>query len=76
MAEYRGKSRQSDHIYQKNKIDNPPMEVDVRKSILELRRIYKEKTNEEFARWYWRKYKIPRDTVLRVIKENDNGILP
>ncbi|MBW4838622.1 MAG: hypothetical protein KZY74_04445 [Paenibacillaceae bacterium] len=44
---------------------------EIRKSILDLRRIYSELSDERFAYWYQRRYRVPAETVLRVINEQE-----
>lgn len=45
----------------------------VRQSISEMRRIYPEKTVDEFIVWYRRIYKAPADMIRKVLKEVDGG---
>lgn len=41
----------------------------VRKSILDMRRIYPEKSNEDFAKWYEKKYRVKATAVQHVVEE-------
>ncbi|WP_157686431.1 hypothetical protein [Paenibacillus senegalimassiliensis] len=44
-------------------------QAEIRASILDMRRIYAEKTDEQFAFWYQRRYRVPASSVLQVIQE-------
>ncbi|GIO36897.1 hypothetical protein J41TS12_17580 [Paenibacillus antibioticophila] len=44
-------------------------QAEIRTSILDMRRIYAEKTDEQFAHWYQRRYRVPANSVLQVIQE-------
>lgn len=60
-------SRHKDWEYRKNKNDAPPV-VDVRESIMEVRRIYKEYTDREFAEWYAVRYGLRAAAVIAVLR--------
>ncbi|MNO80305.1 hypothetical protein D3C76_715100 [compost metagenome] len=42
---------------------------EVQKSILDMRKIYPEKSDESFAKWYASKYRVKADAVLKFLKE-------
>lgn len=46
-----------------------PAYVDLRESILELRKIYHDLSAAQFAKLYHRRYKVPKAAILKVIKE-------
>jgi hypothetical protein len=46
----------------------PTMEDRVRTSILDLRRIYADMSDEEYSQWYFKKYRVKADAVLKVLK--------
>ncbi|MNX78606.1 hypothetical protein D3C86_1102070 [compost metagenome] len=44
-------------------------QAEIRKSILDIRRIYPELSDERFAQWYHHRYRVPIKSVLQVIQE-------
>lgn len=60
----------------KDQYRDAPTYIDVKESILQLRRIYHELNDEEFARMYQKRYKIKKAIVLKVMQRgvSRNGI--
>lgn len=62
------------HEHNKQLIRNwndAPVSVDVKQSIVELRRIYSNLTQTEFVNFYSRRYRIARSIIDRVLAEED-----
>lgn len=53
----------------KNQYNDAPIHVDVKESILQLRRIYHELNDAEFAKMYQKRYKVKAALVLKVIQQ-------
>ncbi|TYP68909.1 hypothetical protein [Paenibacillus methanolicus] len=69
MAEYK-KCRHADQRY-RNRVkeyDMPPP-VNLRESILEMRRVYASKKREAFVSWYANRYKVKPEDVRRVLDQ-------
>ncbi|WP_199615526.1 hypothetical protein [Paenibacillus alkalitolerans] len=47
--------------------DDSPKYVDIKQSILDLRPLHPQLTNEQFARWYEKKYRVKAEEVLRIV---------
>ncbi|MCP1306434.1 hypothetical protein [Paenibacillus tyrfis] len=54
-----------------DKIDDTPTAVDLEQSILDVRKAYSDGTEEEFARFYRRRYRVAESIVLRVLRARD-----
>lgn len=65
----RKKNLRTDEINKKHEFNDAPVTVDIRKSITELRKIYSNLSDEEFAAWYNRKFYVSGSTVLKFIKD-------
>jgi hypothetical protein len=62
-----------DSRYRKNQFDKVPI-VDIKQSILEMRKVYSNLTDHEFAAWYSKRFKVSAGDVLQVLdKERRNG---
>ncbi|MFD0710597.1 hypothetical protein [Paenibacillus sp. GCM10027626] len=74
MAEF-SRNKDIDYRYRKysrrhNEIN---LAVNVRKSILELRSIYGDYTDQEFAEWYGGRYGVRPEAILVVIRNRNAG---
>lgn len=62
-----GQQKRRDYIDNVRLRDRPPA-VDIAGSIREMRKIYKEYDDAEFAAWYGVRYGVSREAILAVIK--------
>lgn len=62
-----GQQKRRDYLEKGRQYDRPPI-VDVGDSIREMRRIYKNYSNAEFAAWYSARYGVRMEAVLAVIQ--------
>lgn len=52
--------------------NDDPTFIDVQKSILQLRVIYKEMSDPEFIKWYSKKYHIKQAAIARILEIFNN----
>jgi hypothetical protein len=57
----------------KVKLQPSPTTDNVEKSVLELRRIYHEKTDAQFIAWYADRYKVPYNRVKSILERSNKA---
>lgn len=67
------KNLRTDEINKKHEFNDAPVTTDLKKSITELRRIYSNFTDVEFAAWYNKRYNVPARAVLRFLASEMQG---
>lgn len=58
-------------IRNKKESNDPPYEVDINQSILELRNVYHSMTDVEFTRMYQKRYRVPASRISTVLHVKD-----
>ncbi|WP_256846866.1 hypothetical protein [Paenibacillus sp. Pae108] len=58
----------------KGDFNDAPIKIDVERSVLDVRKVYPDLPEEQFAKMYHRKYRIAGAVVMRILEQRDQII--